>query len=148
MLVFNHFVTYNDGEMPPTIIKRSLITIMLILSLGFAAGACSGSAKAQSIIQAPVVTTPPPATSQPDASGTFTITFAIEGKGSISPAPGPHTYHAGDIVTITATEVPDWVFNAWLGSVPDHLSKITMITVTSDQTITAYFSVTACYLDF
>ena len=86
--------------------------------------------------------------SQPKASSTYTITFAVEGKGSISPSPGPHSYNAGDVVTITATEVPDWVFNTWVGNVSDNLSKITTITVGSDQTVTAYFSVIACYLDY
>ena len=82
------------------------------------------------------------------AGTTFTITFATEGKGTILPSPGVSTYDAGDVVTITATEVPDWVFNCWLGDVTDKLSPTTTITSNCDQTVTAYFSVIACYLDY
>ena len=82
------------------------------------------------------------------ADNTFTITFEIEGKGTILPSPGVHTYNSGDLITITATDVPDWVFNCWLGDVTDKLSPTTTITLSRNQTITAYFSVIACYLDY
>ena len=74
--------------------------------------------------------------------------FEIQGKGTIMPSPGAHTYNAGDVVTITAAEVPDWVFNCWLGDVTDKLSPTTTITSGCNQTVTAYFSVIACYLDY
>jgi len=83
------------------------------------------------------------------ASTTFSIMFAIEGKGSILPSPGAYnTYNAGDVATITAAEVPDWVFNCWLGDVKDELSPATSLTSSSNQAVTAYFPVIACYLDY
>jgi hypothetical protein len=134
--------------MSGTLIKQLLFAILFALSLGFTGVACTNANSQDAVVQKAPVTAPPPTTSQPDLNGTFTIVFAVEGKGTISPSPGPHIYNAGDIVTISATEVPDWVFNTWLGNVPNNLSKATTITVTGDQTITAYFSVIACYLDF
>jgi hypothetical protein len=132
-------------------LRKNGIYLILIVASCLFVNACSASSPLPINADSPLTETNSVTSPQPQnisADSTFTITFEVEGKGTILPSPGVHTYNYGDIVTITAGEVPDWVFNCWLGDVTDKLSPTATITASRNQTITAYFSVIACYLDY
>lgn len=69
----------------------------------------------------------------------YTLTMAVNGNGSTSPAVGQHTYEDGQVVTITATADSGWAFDNWTGDVADANSAATTVTMNADKTVTANF---------
>ncbi|MEE9583632.1 MAG: fibronectin type III domain-containing protein, partial [Dehalococcoidales bacterium] len=70
----------------------------------------------------------------------YTLTMAVSGNGSTTPAVGDYTYEEGTVVPITATPDADWRFVSWTGDVADPSSASTTVTVDADKTVTANFS--------
>ncbi len=79
-----------------------------------------------------IVTAPGPAT--------CTLTMAVSGNGSTTPAVGGHTYDEGTVVDISATANSGWRFDHWSSNVANPASSSTTITMDSDKTVTAYFT--------
>jgi len=76
-------------------------------------------------------------------SCTATLTMAVNpsGKGTVTPALGPHDYTCDTVVSITATDtVDEWTFLNWTGDVDDPNSASTTVTVSEDMTVTANFA--------
>jgi len=71
---------------------------------------------------------------------TFTLTTAVNGSGSITPAAGTHDYSEGEVVNITATAASGWQFAGWTGAVANSGSNSTTVTIDADKTVTANFS--------
>ena len=71
-----------------------------------------------------------------------TLTIAVSGNGSTTPAVGPHEYFSGEAVTITATAASGWQFDNWTGNVANRNSATTTVTVDGNGTVTANFSET------
>jgi len=71
----------------------------------------------------------------------MTLTMAVSGTGSTNPAPGTYDYREGTVVSIEATTDTGWQFDSWTGDVSDTSSAVTTVTMDSDKTITANFSV-------
>ena len=64
------------------------------------------------------------------------LTITIVGGGSVTPVSG--IYNNGDVVTLTATADPDWVFAGWSGDLISN-SNPAQVTIDGDKTITATF---------
>ncbi len=75
----------------------------------------------------------------------YTLTMAVNGSGSTTPAVGGHTYRAGTVVNITATPEPYWQFDNWTGDVANPNSATTTVTMDADKTVTANFSQAVTY---
>ncbi|MCD6567706.1 MAG: PKD domain-containing protein [Dehalococcoidia bacterium] len=69
----------------------------------------------------------------------YTLTMAVTGNGSTTPAVGGHDYTSGTAVPITAIPDAGWLFDSWTGDVADTLSASTTVTVDADKTVTASF---------
>ncbi|MFC1846927.1 fibronectin type III domain-containing protein [Chloroflexota bacterium] len=70
----------------------------------------------------------------------YTLTIAVNGSGSTTPAAGGHQYEEGAIVTISATPDEGWQFDSWSGDVANPNSTSTSVTIDGDKTVTANFS--------
>lgn len=70
---------------------------------------------------------------------TLVVSAGGNGSGTISPAPGSHTYQAGTPVTITATPLQGSTFSGWSGTVSASTNPLT-ITMNSNKSLTANFS--------
>ncbi|NLU52994.1 MAG: InlB B-repeat-containing protein, partial [Clostridiaceae bacterium] len=71
----------------------------------------------------------------------YTLVVNKVGLGTVSPDVGTHTYNDGTKVNLSATPAEGWQFEGWLigdSTVPN--KEITSITMDSDKTITAVFS--------
>ncbi|RME20059.1 MAG: hypothetical protein D6800_13525, partial [Candidatus Zixiibacteriota bacterium] len=66
----------------------------------------------------------------------YTLTTAVVGSGSVSPASG--TFDENSVVTITATPDPGWAFSGWSGDASG-LTNPLNLTMDSDKNITATF---------
>ena len=81
----------------------------------------------------------------PVPPGQYTLTMAVAGSGSTSPAVGQHTYTAGTPVSIVATPAGGYSFVSWTapaGSFTNANSASTTFTMpTQDVTVTAHFEV-------
>ena len=73
-------------------------------------------------------------------SETYTLTIEIDGNGSTAPSVGSHTYDDGDVVNIGATGGSGWRFDSWSSNVADPDSSSTTVTMNSNKTVTAYFT--------
>jgi uncharacterized repeat protein (TIGR02543 family) len=75
--------------------------------------------------------------------GQYTLTMAVAGSGSTSPAPGQHTYTAGTPISIVATPAGGYRFVNWTapaGSFTNANSASTTFTMPAqDVTVTAHF---------
>ncbi len=69
-----------------------------------------------------------------------TLTMAVNGSGSTSPAVGEHDYPVSTVVNITAIPASGWQFDSWTGDVADPSSASTTVTMDADKTVTANFS--------
>ena len=78
---------------------------------------------------------------------TYTLTTAVSpaGSGTVSPSSG--TYAAGTVVTLTATAAADYSFSSWSGTDNNAINPTT-VTMTSDKSVTAYFTVVGEYPTF
>jgi len=70
---------------------------------------------------------------------TYTLTMAVSGSGTTTPAVGAHDYTAGTVVNITATPAGGWQFGSWTGAVAAPTSATTTVTVDAAKTVTANF---------
>ncbi|MDY6990935.1 MAG: hypothetical protein SWQ30_23075, partial [Thermodesulfobacteriota bacterium] len=70
----------------------------------------------------------------------YTLTMAVAGNGSTTPAVGAHAYACGTIVDISAIADPCWQFDNWTGDVADPNAANTTVTMDGDKTVTANFS--------
>jgi len=72
----------------------------------------------------------------------YTLTMAVTGSGSTSPAVGQHSYAAGTVVAIIATPAGGHQFVNWtgnVGTIADENAASTTITMNSNYSITANF---------
>ncbi len=69
------------------------------------------------------------------------LTINKVGNGTVTPIPAP-PYGVGDVVTLTATPDPGWLFSGWSGDLSGTTSPVT-ITLTGDKVVTATFTL-AC----
>ncbi len=70
---------------------------------------------------------------------TCTLTIAVSGNGTTSPAPGTYVYDAGSSVTVTALPSSGATFTGWSGAAGGTANPVS-ITLSSSQTLTASFS--------
>jgi len=68
----------------------------------------------------------------------YTLTINIVGGGSVSKNPDRPTYTYGEIVTLTATADPGWIFQGWSGDLSGSESPIN-ITIDGDKNVNATF---------
>lgn len=71
----------------------------------------------------------------------FTLTLGVSpsGTGTTLPAVGTHSYDFNQVVNVSATPQPGYVFKEWLGDVADPNSAQTTIKINGDKNITAVF---------
>jgi len=93
-------------------------------------GACSVAIDADKSVTAHFKTVP-----------TYVLTTAVEpsGGGTISPAPGDHTYNENTVVDVTATPNSGYVFAGWSGACSG--SGACSVTMDADKSVTAHFAV-------
>ena len=72
---------------------------------------------------------------------TYILTMAVNGNGTTDPPAGEHAYSAGTVVNITATPTSGWKFNHWSGFPANASSPNTTVTMNTNKTITANFSI-------
>ena len=70
---------------------------------------------------------------------TYQLTTIIEGQGNVSPSSG--AFVSGSMLTLTASPASGWEFDHWGGN-SNGSENITRITMDSDKTVYAYFTVT------
>jgi uncharacterized repeat protein (TIGR02543 family) len=70
----------------------------------------------------------------------FTLITAVNGQGTITPAPGSYDHYSGDVVPVTATPAEGWRFVNWSGGVTNPTAAATSVIVDANKTITANFS--------
>ena len=68
------------------------------------------------------------------------LTILASGTGTTDPEPGSHFYSNDDVVDITADPADGWEFVRWSGDVAEPGSASTTVTMDSDKTITADFT--------
>jgi len=71
----------------------------------------------------------------------YTLTMAVTGNGTTTPAVGNHSYVNGTVVDLTATPDPYWDFVSWTGDVADPDSPSTTVTIDGNKTVTANFAI-------
>jgi uncharacterized repeat protein (TIGR02543 family) len=69
---------------------------------------------------------------------TYTLTTAVSGQGTISPAAGPHTYNSGDTPEITASAAQGWKFDHWTGDLAGSQNPMEL-SVNGNKSVTAVF---------
>ena len=67
-----------------------------------------------------------------------TLTMAIDGNGSTTPAVGAHTYNEGVLVPLVATPDAGWLFDHWSGDVTGAANP-NLVTMDGDRLVTAHF---------
>jgi hypothetical protein len=73
----------------------------------------------------------------------YTMTVALNGSGSTSPAVGQHIYAAGTVIPITATSAGGYHFVNWtgdVGAIANVSTASTAITMNDNYSITANFA--------
>jgi len=68
----------------------------------------------------------------------YTLTVGTVGDGTVDKDPDQATYYYNDVVTLTATADPGWMFSEWSGDLADSDNPETL-TIDSDKTVTATF---------
>jgi hypothetical protein len=71
-------------------------------------------------------------------SQVYTLTVSTVGDGMVDKDPDQPSYQYGDVVTLTATADPGWMFSEWSGDLAGSDNPETL-TVDSDKTVTATF---------
>jgi len=69
-----------------------------------------------------------------------TLTMAVYGEGTTTPAVGDHVYAAGTVVEITATPADGWQFSHWVGAVADENAAATTVAMHASKEVTAHFT--------
>ena len=70
---------------------------------------------------------------------THTLTLNTVGQGHITIQPTQPFYQTGQIVTLTATPDPDWLFTGWSGDLNGHNNPVQHL-ITADSIVTATFA--------
>ena len=76
-----------------------------------------------------IVTVPPPL---------YTLTMAVVGSGTTSPAVGTYTYDEGTVVPLSATPAAGWEFDHWSGDVTGSTNP-TSVTMSGNKLVAAHF---------
>lgn len=82
-------------------------------------------------------TTPSPGTPAPTS---YSLTIAVSGGGTVTPAPGSYTHPAGTVVNLIATPPAGGQFTGWTGDVANPASPSTQVTMNANKSVTANFS--------
>jgi uncharacterized repeat protein (TIGR02543 family) len=69
-----------------------------------------------------------------------TLIIEMQGRGTVTPSEGIHSYNKDTIVDITATPGDGYQFDSWTGDVENSGKDKTSVTMDSDKTIIANFS--------
>ncbi len=72
------------------------------------------------------------------------VDVAVAGGGTVSKDPDQLDYAYGEIVTLTATADPGWMFVGWQGDVVTVTNPVTMM-ITGNEAVTATFQLTPAY---
>ena len=67
----------------------------------------------------------------------YNLTMAVTGSGTTTPS-GTTTYSCGEVVDVSATADPGWLFVSWTGDLTGSTNPTT-ITIDGDKTVTANF---------
>jgi hypothetical protein len=78
---------------------------------------------------------------------TYTLTMAVTGNGSTTPAVGDHDYSGGSVVDISAVAANHWYFLDWTGDVADPADPDTTVTMDGNKTVTANFALADIIID-
>ena len=70
----------------------------------------------------------------------YTLIIDVNGNGRSSPVAGKHRYPEGAIVSISATPDNGWRFGSWTGDITTTDVTTILMTMDSDQSVTANFS--------
>ncbi|MBN1967234.1 MAG: choice-of-anchor J domain-containing protein [Anaerolineae bacterium] len=68
----------------------------------------------------------------------YTLDIAIVGEGGVAVSPDQTTYLVNDVVTLTATADPGWIFDSWSGDATGS-EAVVSITITANTAVTAIF---------
>jgi uncharacterized repeat protein (TIGR02543 family) len=71
--------------------------------------------------------------------GEYTLTVNVIGGGTVDKDPDQPTYSYGDVVTLTASADPGWIFAEWSGDLSG-TENPEIITITGHTTVTATFT--------
>ncbi|MBS4013114.1 MAG: trypsin-like serine protease [Bacteroidetes bacterium] len=74
----------------------------------------------------------------------YTLTMAVSGNGTTTPAVGNHTYNAGSVVNINATPGSGQQFVKWVVNGTDYTSQSLNLTMNANATATAHFAAQGC----
>jgi uncharacterized repeat protein (TIGR02543 family) len=69
-----------------------------------------------------------------------TLTLEVDGGGSVIPSEGDYSYVEGTVVDIAAKPDTGYIFQGWTGGVNNAGSASTTVTMDSDKTVVANFS--------
>jgi uncharacterized repeat protein (TIGR02543 family) len=69
----------------------------------------------------------------------YTLTIAVVGSGTTTPAIGDHTYTEGTVVNLFASPSLGYEFQKWVIGEEEVLTQSAQVTMTADITATAYF---------
>lgn len=78
------------------------------------------------------------ATFVPESQSLFTLTTAVVGNGSVTLTPQQDHYQPGEVVTVTATAGPGWLFLEWSGDLSS-AENPQSLAVDANKNITAHF---------
>jgi len=67
------------------------------------------------------------------------LTVNTVGNGTVALDPDQALYTSGQVITLTATADPGWVFSGWSGDLTGSTNPETLL-ITSDTSVTATFS--------
>jgi hypothetical protein len=70
----------------------------------------------------------------------YSLTTAVSGNGTVTPAPGVHTYVTGTVVYLIAVPDNQWKFDGWSGDISENTYS-TSVTMDRDLAVTANFSI-------
>lgn len=76
----------------------------------------------------------------PEDNATYSLVVNVSGNGTVTKAPDRATYHAGDVVTLTATPADSaTIFTGWSGALNGTQNPV-QITIQGNTTVTANFA--------
>ncbi len=71
---------------------------------------------------------------------TYILSIAINGEGSVDPAPGNYSFPENETVSLSATPADGWRFIGWTGGVSNPDSATTTVVMDGNKNITANFA--------
>jgi uncharacterized repeat protein (TIGR02543 family) len=71
---------------------------------------------------------------------TYILSIAINGEGSVDPAPGNYSFPENETVSLSATPADGWRFIGWTGGVSNPDSATTTVVMDGNMNITANFA--------